>query len=72
MSGEQSNMLNAKLFFLFNMTTGKKKLGFGDNPQDALDILALRLTPEEMSLVIRDQYIKIPQRDLQKVVHELG
>lgn len=65
-------MLNAKLFFLFNMTNGKKKLGFGDDPQDALDILAMRLTPEEMDLIIKDEYIKIPQRDLQKVVHELG
>jgi hypothetical protein len=65
-------MLNAKLFFLFNMTTGKKKLGFGDNPADALEILAMRLTPEEMSLIIPDQYKKIAQRDLQKIVHELG
>ena len=54
------------------MTNGKKKLGFGDDPQDALDILAMRLTPEEMDLIIKDEYIKIPQRDLQKVVHELG
>jgi hypothetical protein len=65
-------MLNAKLFFLFEMTNGKKKLGFGDNPQDALEILALRLTPEEMSLIIPDQYKKIPQRDLQKYARDLG
>ena len=65
-------MLNAKLFFLFEMTTGKKKLGFGDNPQDALEILAMRLTPEEMSLIIPDKFKKIPQRDIQKYVHELG
>lgn len=65
-------MLNSKLFFLFNMTNGKKKLGYGDNPTDALEILALRLTPEEMALIIKDEYVKIPQRDLQKVVKDLG
>jgi hypothetical protein len=65
-------MLNSKTFFLFNMTTGKKKLAYGDNPDDAYNILALRLTPEELKLVIKEEFIKIPQRDLQKVVKDLG
>lgn len=63
---------NSKTFYLFNMTTGKKKLGYGDDPHDALAVLALRLTPEEMDLIIKDEYVKIPQRDLQKVVKDLG
>ena len=65
-------MLNSKTFFLFNMTTGKKKLAYGDNPDDAYNILALRLIPEELKLVIKEEFIKIPQRDLQKVVKDLG
>jgi hypothetical protein len=65
-------MINAKLFFVFDMTNGKKKLAYGDNPEDALDILKMRLTEEEMSLIITNQYKKIPQSDLQKVVKDLG
>ena len=65
-------MINSKLFFLFNMTTGKKKLAYGDNPTDALEILAMRLSPEEMQLIIKEQYVKIPQRDLLKYVDQLG
>lgn len=63
---------NSKTFYLFNMTTGKKKLAYGDDPADALEILAMRLTPEEMQLIIADEFEKIPQRDLQKIVGELG
>lgn len=65
-------MINTKYFFLFEMVTGKKKLGFGDTPEDALEILSFRLSPEEMNLIIRNQYRKIAQRDLQKIAHELG
>lgn len=64
--------LYSKFFFLFDMTTGKKKLGYGDDAQDALEVLAMRLTPEEMQLIIPDSWVKIPQRDLQKVVKDLG
>jgi hypothetical protein len=63
---------NSKTFYLFNMTTGKKKLAYGDDPNDALEILAMRLTPEEMQLIIKDEFVKIPQRDLQKIVSDLG
>lgn len=59
-------------FFLFDMTTGKKKLAYGVDPQDALDILSMRLTKQEMDLIIKDQYVKVLQRDLQKVVDQLG
>lgn len=63
---------NSKTFYLFNMTTGKKKLAYGNDPADALEILAMRLTPEEMQLIITDKFVKIPQRDLQKIVGDLG
>ena len=54
------------------MTTGKKKLAYGSDADDAYEILATRLTPEEMQLIIKSEVSKISQRDLQKVVPDLG
>ena len=65
-------MSDNKSFFLFNMTTGKKKLAYGSDADDAYEILATRLTPEEMQLIIKSEVSKISQRDLQKVVPDLG
>lgn len=65
-------MSEATKFYLFDMTTGKKKLAYGVTPEDALEILATRMTPEEMSLIVKDQYVKVLQRDLQTVVDLLG
>jgi hypothetical protein len=54
------------------MKNGKKKLGYGQSPEDAIEILKLRLSEEEMAEVMSDQYIKIHQRKLQEYVHLLG
>jgi hypothetical protein len=59
-------------FYLFAMKNGKKKLGYGGSPEEAYENLKLRLTPKEMEQIIPDQYIRFPQRDLQKYIHELG
>ena len=58
--------------YLFAMNNGKRKLAYGQSPEDALEILSIRLTPEEMSQIVREDYIKINQRELQKHVSELG
>jgi hypothetical protein len=58
--------------YLFEMKNGKKKLVYGQNPEDALDILSIRLSPEEMDEIIRDKYEKVRQRDIQQYVGELG
>jgi hypothetical protein len=58
--------------YLFDLKNGKKKLAYGQSPEDALEILSKRLTPEEMAQIIREQYVKINQRKLQEHVHELG
>jgi hypothetical protein len=58
--------------YLFAMKNGKKKLAYGQSPEDALDILSLRLTESEMADILRDQHVKIRQRDLQEYVSELG
>lgn len=58
--------------YLFEMKNGKKKLAYGRSPEDALDILSIRLSPQEMDEIIDDDYQKIHQRDLQEYVHLLG
>jgi hypothetical protein len=58
--------------YLFALRNGKRKLAYGESPEDALEILSIRLTPEEMAEVVRDDYLKINQRQLQKYVAELG
>jgi hypothetical protein len=67
-----SSFVNPHRMYLFNLKNGKKKLAYGESPEDALEILRVRLTAEEMAEIIEDEYTRIPQRDLQKYVHELG
>jgi hypothetical protein len=58
--------------YLFEMKNGKKKLAYGQSPEDALNILAMRLSAEELAQINSEQYIKIKQRELQQYVPELG
>ena len=39
-----SSFSNPHFMYLFAMKNGKKKLAYGQSPQDALDILRFRLT----------------------------
>lgn len=59
-------------FYLFNMTTGKKKLAYGSNPDDAYNILSWRLSQDELDQVIKTEWVKVLQRDLQTFVDQLG
>lgn len=67
-----SSFNNPHYFYLFDMKNGKKKLAYGASPEDALAILKLRLTVEEMAGIIEDRYIKISQRKLRQYIEELG
>ncbi len=58
--------------YLFAMTNGKKKIGYGSSPEEAYENLRLRLTEPEMAVILKDRYERIAQRDLHKHVHELG
>ncbi|NJN98494.1 MAG: hypothetical protein HC875_32605 [Anaerolineales bacterium] len=58
--------------YLFEMKNGKQKLAYGESPEDALNILRVRLTEDEMKEIIQEKYIKISQRKLQQYVHNLG
>jgi hypothetical protein len=67
-----SSFSNPHFMYLFDLKSGKKKLAYGESPEDALEILRVRLTGEEMDNILADQYVKISQRELQKHVGELG
>lgn len=67
-----SSFSNPHYMYLFEMKNGKQKLAYGESPEDALDILRVRLSEEEMQEIIPDRYIKISQRRLQEHVHNLG
>lgn len=67
-----SSFSNPHYMYLFELKSGKQKLAYGESPEDALEILRIRLTEEEMAQIIPDRYIKINQRELQKYVHNLG
>ena len=67
-----SSFANPHFMYLFEMKNGKKKLAYGQSPQDALEILSYRLSPEEMAQIIPDRYEKVNQRQLQQYVDQLG
>jgi hypothetical protein len=67
-----SSFNNPHHFYLFAMKSGKKKIGYGGSPDEAYENLKLRLTAKEMELIIKEQSVRIVQRELQNHVHELG
>ncbi len=67
-----SSFSSPHYMYLFEMKNGKKKLAYGQSPEDALNILAMRLSAEELAQINGEQYIKIKQRELQQYVPELG
>ena len=67
-----SSFSNPHFMYLFDMENGKKKLAYGQSPEDALEILQIRLSAEEMAQIKPDRYVKISQRKLQEHVDDLG
>lgn len=67
-----SSFSNPHYMYLFTLKNGKKKLAYGQSPEDALEILRIRLTEAEMSEIVADDYMKISQRELQQHVAALG
>ena len=67
-----SSFSNPHYMYLFSLKNGKKRLAYGQSPEDALEILSYRLSAEEMDQVIREDFTKINQRKLQEVVDQLA
>ena len=67
-----SSFSNPHYMYLFDLKNGKKKLAYGQSPEDALEIMSYRLSEQEMDEIIADQYKKISQRKMQEFIHLLG
>ena len=67
-----SSFSNPHYMYLFSLKNGKKRLAYGQSPEDALEILSYRLSAEEMDQIIRQDFTKINQRKLQEVVDQLA
>ncbi len=69
-----SSFSNPHYMYLFALKNkeGKRKLAYGQSPDDALEILSYRLTREEMDAIVKDDYVKINPRKLQEYVDQLG
>ena len=67
-----SSFTNPHYMYLFNLKTGKKKLAYGESPEDALEILSYRLSEEEMALINEDEYTRISPRAIQQYASGLG
>lgn len=67
-----SSFSNPHYMYLFEMKNGRQKLAYGESPEDALNILRIRLSDKEMAELFTDRFIKINQRQLQEYVHNLG
>ena len=67
-----SSFSNPHFMYLFEMKSGRQKLAYGESPEDALSILSVRLSEQEMTEIVADRFIKINQRQLQQYVHNLG
>ena len=67
-----SSFSNPHYMYLFDLKNGKKKLAYGQSPEDALEILSYRLSQAEMDEILSEQFIKISQRKMQEYIEELG
>ena len=67
-----SSFSNPHFMYLFELANGRKKLAYGESPEDALEILSIRLSQQEMAEIITDQYIKVNQRELRQYIKNLG
>jgi hypothetical protein len=67
-----SSFSNPHYMYLFSLKNGKKKLAYGQSPEDALDILRIRLSEAEMAEILPDEFQKINQRQLQQYAKDLG
>ncbi|HNS01335.1 MAG TPA: hypothetical protein PKM78_03005 [Anaerolineae bacterium] len=67
-----SSFSNPHYMYLFDLRNGKQKLAYGESPEDALQILSIRLSPQEMAEIVADRYVKVNQRELRQYIDNLG
>ena len=59
-------------FYLFPLRNGKKRLAYGTTPDDAIEILRMRLTDNDMKEIPPLEPEVIRQTDIPRRVKELG
>lgn len=67
-----SSFSNPHYMYLFDLRSGRRKLAYGESPEDALAILKIRLSEQEMAEVVPDRFIKVNQRELRQYIDNLG
>lgn len=67
-----SSFTNPHYMYVFNMKNGKKKLAYGETPDDAYENLRLRLTDKELSQVVKEGALRINQREMRNYINQLG
>jgi hypothetical protein len=67
-----SSFSNPHYMYLFDLSSGRQKLAYGESPEDALAILKIRLSEQEMAEIVPDRYIKVNQRELRQYIDNLG
>lgn len=67
-----SSFTHPHRMYLFDMKNGKKKLSYGTSASDAYEVLALRLSTEEMREILPETAQKIRQTEIHQYVALLG
>ena len=67
-----SSFSNPHYMYLVDLRCGRQKLAYGESPEDALQILSIRLSPQEMAEIVADRYVKVNQRELRQYIKNLG
>jgi hypothetical protein len=58
-------------FYIFSVENSKSKLAYGESPQDAFEVLKIRLTEDELMKVNIHNYKKISHVDIHKYNSQL-
>lgn len=67
-----SSFMHPHFIYLFDLSDGRKKLAYGRSPQDALEILSLRLIDGELALILPDSCRRIHQREIHNYLDDIG
>jgi anaerobic magnesium-protoporphyrin IX monomethyl ester cyclase len=63
---------NRHQFFVFTLKNGKKRIGWGTSPEDALKIMGYRLTEEELNEILPSDPIRISQTQVPDYIDQLA
>ncbi len=59
-------------FYLFPLRSGKKRIAYGESPEQAREIMSWRMSVEEMAQIAEGPIIEVRQQDIHPHLKELG